>query len=68
MGKKSNEAQSATLRLTLSKQSLDLLNQLASRGIHGRNAAEVAGRMVDRALEQYVDIPRLKLEEVKDVE
>jgi len=61
MAKGLNEAESTTLRLTLSKQSVELLNELAARGIHGRNAAEVASRMVDRALEQYVDVPKLKL-------
>jgi hypothetical protein len=67
MGKTTNEAESVTLRLTLSRQSLELLNQLAARGIHGRNAAEVAGRMVDRALEQYVDMPKLKVAGGEDV-
>jgi hypothetical protein len=61
MAKSLNEAESATLRLTLSKQSVDLLSQLAARGIHGRNAAEVAARMVDRALEEYIEIPKLRI-------
>ena len=61
MAKSLNEAESATIRLTLSKQSVDLLSQLAARGIHGRNAAEVAARMVDRALEEYIEIPKLRI-------
>lgn len=62
MAKTENDAKSETLRLTLSRQSVELLNRLASRGVHGRNAAEVAARMVDRALESYVELPKLKLE------
>jgi hypothetical protein len=61
VAKKTNDAPSGTVRITLSKQSVELLNRLAARGVHGRNAAEVAARMVDRALEQYVDMPKLQL-------
>jgi hypothetical protein len=62
MAKTPNETESAPLRLTLSKQSVRLLEQLAARGIYGRNSAEVAARMVDRALEAYVDQPKLKVD------
>lgn len=61
MAKTPNETESKPLRLTLSKQSVRLLEQLATKGIYGRNAADVAARMVDRALEAYVDQPKLKL-------
>lgn len=61
MAKTPNETSSEPLRLTLSRQSVRLLEQLAAKGIYGRNAADVAARMVDRALEAYVDQPKLKL-------
>jgi hypothetical protein len=63
MAKTPNDAESATIRLTLSRQSVDLLEQLASRGIYGRNAAEVAARMVDGALQAHVEVPKLRMSE-----
>lgn len=62
MAKKSNAAASVTVRVTVSAQSARLLDQLAARGIYGRNPAEVAGRFVDEALEKFVEAPRLKLD------
>ena len=62
MAKKSNAAASVTVRVTVSAQSARLLDQLAARGIYGRNPAEVAGRFVDEALQKFVEAPRLKLD------
>jgi hypothetical protein len=62
MAKRSNATASETIRVTVSAQSARLLDQLASRGIYGRNPAEVAGRFVDEALQKFVDPPRLKLD------
>lgn len=50
-----------TLRVTLSRQSFELLEALAARGVYGRNAQAVAARFVDRALQQFVDRPKLAL-------
>jgi hypothetical protein len=61
MSKTANESKSASLRITLSTQSVDLLELLAQRGIYGRNAAEVAGRFVDSALQNFVNAPKLEL-------
>ena len=58
----SNTTGSSTVRITLSNQSVRLLNELAEKGIYGRNPAEVAGRFIDEALQKFVDPPRLKLE------
>jgi len=44
----------------LSQQSKDLLEELARRGIYGRNEAEVAGRFIDNALQEFVETPKLK--------
>ncbi len=65
MPKKPNTAGSVTLRVTVSSQSALLLEQLAARGIYGRNVAEVAGRFVDKALEQFIEPPKLRIEEGK---
>jgi hypothetical protein len=61
MSKKSNATESVTVRVTVSAQSVRLLDQLAAKGIYGRNPAEVAGRFVDEALQKFVEPPRLKL-------
>jgi hypothetical protein len=45
--------------VTLSKQSVDLLKELATRGIYGRSSAEVGGRFIDQSLQQFVEPPRL---------
>lgn len=61
MAKAANAVGSSVIRVTVSTQSAELLEQLAARGIYGRNAAEVAGRFIDRALQDFVDAPRLPL-------
>ena len=58
---KANESDSVTLRITLSKQSQALLERLAGQGLYGRNAAEVAARFVDQALQSFVDIEKVKI-------
>jgi hypothetical protein len=45
--------------VTLAGQSVDMLKKLATRGIYGRTPAEVGGRFIEQALQQFVDIPRL---------
>ena len=59
MAKGNNLADSSPLRVTVSVQSRRLLEQLAERGIYGRNSAEVAARFVDDALKEFVDKPKL---------
>ena len=67
MAKRGNSAESSVLRVTVSRQSAGLLEQLAKAGLYGRNAAEVAGRFIDRALQEFVDRPRLDVkDETKD--
>jgi hypothetical protein len=45
--------------VTLSEQSVDLLKELAARGIYGRTPAEVGGRFIEQALQQFVETPKL---------
>jgi hypothetical protein len=60
MAKNHNSAGSDTITVTVSEQSGQLLEELAQRGIYGRNPAEVAGRFIDQALQQFIDRPVLK--------
>jgi hypothetical protein len=60
MGKAANTVRSEVLTLTLSEQSVSLLEEIAARGIYGRNPAEVAGRFVDQELARLVEAARLK--------
>jgi len=61
MAKANNTVASAKIRVTVSEQSEELLEQLARQGIYGRNSAEVAGRFIDQALQQFIKPPKLRL-------
>ena len=59
--KRPNASGSDSVPITLSLESIRLLDELAKNGIWGRNRAEVAARFVDRALEGFVEQPKAKL-------
>lgn len=61
MPKTPNPSDSDTVRITLSAESIRLLDELAEKGIYGRNRAEVAARFVDHALQGFVEQPKLDL-------
>jgi len=61
MAKGKNGVDSRTIRVTVSAQSEQLLDQLVQRGVYGRSTAEVAGRFIDRALQQFIEQPKLKV-------
>ena len=61
MAKSPNPAGSETITVSVSVQSARLLDQLAGRGIYGRNRAEVAGRFIDQALKEFVVAPKFNL-------
>jgi hypothetical protein len=62
MAKGNNTADSRQITITISEQSGKLLDRLAQMGIYGRNPADVAGRFVDKALQEFVEKPRLRVE------
>ena len=43
----------------MAKQSVDMIEELAKRGIYGRTPAEVGGRFIEQALQQFVEPPKL---------
>ena len=61
MARTPNAAEGGSITITLSRQSLEALDKIAARGIYGRNAAEVAGRFVDKALQDLVQFPPITL-------
>jgi len=61
MAKGKNGVDSRTIRVTVSVQSERLLDQLVQRGVYGRTNAEVAGRFIDRALQRFMEPPKLKV-------
>jgi hypothetical protein len=65
MVKKGNAVDSQSFSITLSVQSVRLLDEIAKSGIYGRNRPEVAARFIDRALEAFVDQPKVRLPEIK---
>lgn len=58
---RANTVKSDTLRVTLSVQSVELLDSLAALGIYGRNGAEVAARLIDERLREFTEKPILKI-------
>jgi len=63
--KRPNASGSENFPITLSLRSVRLLDEIAKNGIWGRNRAEVAARFVDRALESFVEQPKVKLPAIK---
>lgn len=63
--KTKNASGSVSIPITLSERSARLLDEIAKNGIWGRNRAEVAARFVDRALEGFVELPKVKLPALK---
>lgn len=45
--------------VTLAEQSVEMLKELASRGIYGRSPSEVGGRFIEQALQQFTESPKL---------
>jgi len=62
--KTKNASKSEKFGITLSVESCRLLDEIAKNGIWGRNRAEVAARFVDRALEGFVEQPRVQLPKI----
>ena len=62
MRKTTNTIGSTVVHVTLSHQSIRLLDSMAEKGLWGRNRAEVAGRFIDEALQRFVEMPKFKLE------
>jgi hypothetical protein len=63
--KRGNPIGSAQFAITVSSESARLLDEIAKNGIWGKNRSEVAGRFVDRALEAFVEQPKVKLPKIK---
>jgi hypothetical protein len=61
MARKGNTSEGRSLTITLSRQSVEALNQIAARGLYGRNGPEVAARFVDQALQGLVQFPPIVL-------
>jgi hypothetical protein len=61
MRKTGNNTKSQLLRVTVSEQVADLLDQIAATGLMGQNPAEVAHRFIDEAVMKSLSNPLLKL-------
>lgn len=62
MAKGGNQSTSGTVTVTLSNQSLSILDRLAGDGVYGRNRAEVAARFLDEMIRTFVQKPVFVLE------
>ncbi len=56
-----NNTKSQLVRVTISEQVGDLLDQIAATGLMGQNPAEVAHRFIDEAVMKALANPLLKL-------
>lgn len=63
--KKGNSVGSESFTITLSTTSVQILDEIAKKGIWGRNRPEVAARFIDRALESFADIPKIDFGDLK---
>ena len=63
--KRGNPIGSVQFAITVSSESARLLDEIAKNGIWGKNRPEVASRFVDRALEAFVEQPKVKLPKIK---
>lgn len=61
MAKGENSTRSDQVRVTLSEQVAELLDQIAATGLMGQNRAEVAHRFIDEAIMKALDNPHLDL-------
>jgi hypothetical protein len=61
MARPKNASIGAKFEVTLAQQSIDLIQQLAKRGIYGRTPAEVGGRFIEQALREFVKAPQLSV-------
>jgi hypothetical protein len=59
LARKKSLSPGVRFEVTLSEQSADMLKELATRGIYGRTPAEVGGRFIEQALQQFVETPKL---------
>jgi len=62
MARRGNSSPGESFKVTLSHQSVQMLEELAKRGLYGRNSADVAARFIDQALERFAEAPRFKLD------
>lgn len=59
MARPKSASRGTRFEVTLSEQSVDLLKELATRGIYGRTPAEVGGRFIEQSLQNFVEQPKL---------
>jgi hypothetical protein len=59
MARRKNSSPGNKFEVTLARQSVELIEELARRGIYGRTPAEVGGRFIEQSLQQFVEPPKL---------
>jgi hypothetical protein len=62
MARPRNPSRGERFEVTLSAQSVRLLHRLAEHGLYGRTPAEVGGRFIEQALQQFVEPPQFPAE------
>lgn len=57
-----NASPGERFEVTLSRQSVQILQELARNGVWGRSAADVGGRLIEQALQTFVATPSFDLD------
>lgn len=67
-GRRPKPVRGAKFEVTLAPQSVALLQRLANRGVYGRSPAEVGGRLIEQGLQQFIEGPKFRLEDLRKTE
>jgi hypothetical protein len=68
MPRKLNKSRPTQFKVTISTQTKQVLEMLASRGVFGRTASEVAGRFLEQAIQQFTVMPKFQAKDDGTVE
>jgi hypothetical protein len=59
MARPKSSSPGSKFEVRLAVQSIEALKELATRGVYGRTPSEVGGRLIEQALQQFVETPKI---------
>lgn len=66
MARPKSASRGLRFEVTLAEQSVEMLKELAKKGIYGRSPSEVGGRFIEQVLQQFVEAPKLTAKKAMD--
>ncbi len=64
MGKRKNVTPTEQITIAATPQAVEVLTHLARQGLHGKNVAEVAERLLTEKLREFVDWRKIPSDEL----